>query len=72
MARLSPFYADLLQPDMQQYGRVMGITAWRARNIDEFSKAISAAMAIRGPTLVEVDMPAFGPYPVTFACPRMQ
>ncbi len=67
------FYSDLAAPDWQAYAQVMGISAWRARSVDEFAAALSAARSSAGGVrLIEVDMDAIGPFPVPFAGPRLK
>jgi acetolactate synthase-1/2/3 large subunit len=63
------YYADLQSPDLADFAGVMGVHFGRVRHVEEFPQAIRAALAERGPSMVEVDMKSIGPYPVPFGGP---
>jgi len=47
----------------------MKIPHWRVAALDGFAPAIAAALATRGPAMVEIDMTAIGPFARAFAGP---
>ena len=62
-------YADLATPDFEAIARAYGIPFARVRNASGFGPALEAALATKGPALVEVDMAAVGPYATAFGGP---
>jgi hypothetical protein len=42
---------------------------WRAQTLDEVGTQLAAALRCSGPTLVEVDMKAIGPFTPKFQAP---
>ena len=62
-------YVDLVTPEFAQIARAYGIAFFQAKHQRDFHGALEAAMAHRGPALVEVDMNAVGPYAAAFAGP---
>ena len=63
------YFTDIFVPDLGDLARVMRIPHWRVAALDEFAPAIGAALATRGPAMVEVDMTAIGPFARAFAGP---
>jgi acetolactate synthase-1/2/3 large subunit len=63
------YFADLQSPDLADFAKVMGVHFGRVRRVEEFPRAIRAALAERSPSMVEVDMKSIGPYPVPFGGP---
>jgi acetolactate synthase-1/2/3 large subunit len=57
------FYGDLLTPDLQQLAALAGVPSFKVTEGDKFGATVAQAMAVSGPTLVEVDMTAIGAFP---------
>jgi acetolactate synthase-1/2/3 large subunit len=66
------FYGDLISPDLQQLAAVAGIPSFKVGKAEEFGEIVARALAITGPTLVEVDMTAIGEFPPYFPYDRKQ
>jgi acetolactate synthase-1/2/3 large subunit len=62
-------YADLHTPDFGLLCAAFGLPHRRVSRIEEFETALDAALAERGPQMVEVDMTAIGPFAESFAGP---
>jgi acetolactate synthase-1/2/3 large subunit len=62
-------YADLHTPDFGLLCAAFGLPHRRVSRIEEFETVFDAALAERGPQLVEVDMTAIGPFAESFAGP---
>ena len=60
---------DLFTPDFGQLASGCGLPYARVTSADGFDAAFAAAVATRGPAVVEVDMAAVGPTPVQFTPP---
>jgi acetolactate synthase-1/2/3 large subunit len=56
------FYDDLLGPNFEVLAKAADLPYWRAASIDALGANLQAAMRQRGPTLVELDMAAIGPF----------
>ena len=56
------FFCDLLGPNFEDLAKLAGLPFWRVRSTDELGRHLAAALQKRGPTLVEVDMSAIGPF----------
>ncbi|WP_454689906.1 thiamine pyrophosphate-binding protein [Achromobacter aloeverae] len=56
-------HSTLLAPDLLKLAGLAGIPAWRVSRAEDFGATVRQAIATRGPTLVEVDMHAIGPFP---------
>lgn len=56
-------YDDLLSPDFGDLARVAGIPFWRVSNAADFGGAVAEAVAVRGPTMIEIDMRSVGEAP---------
>lgn len=61
------YYNELHTPSYKKLGESMGCVSFLASSVEEFKGVIQQAMAINGPTVVEVDMTAIGP--LNFAGP---
>ena len=57
------YYGDLSGPDLQQLSALAGIPSWKVQQADAFGSTVAQALAVRGPSLVEVDMGAIGAFP---------
>ena len=57
------FGHDLLAPDLSQLAALAGMPFFRCATADSFGSTVAQALAMDGPTLVEVDMTAIGPFP---------
>ncbi|GAA3538878.1 thiamine pyrophosphate-binding protein [Zobellella aerophila] len=55
------YFNQLHAPDFKAVGEAMGMTSWRIASLGEFETAIAEAMALQGPSLIEVDMNGLGP-----------
>jgi acetolactate synthase-1/2/3 large subunit len=60
------FYADLLGPDLGELSRVAGIPFFKVTRGDAFGETVAKALAVTGPSMVEVDMHAVGEMPPYF------
>lgn len=67
MARRSG--VDLFTPDFGQVASSCGLSYARVTSADGFDAAFAAAVATRGPAVVEIDMAEVGPTPVQFTPP---
>lgn len=65
------FYDELTGPDLEGLAKVAGLPYWRVRSIGgELGAHLKAALQQRGPSLVEVDMDAIGPFTPPHQVPR--
>lgn len=53
---LTPFAVDLHTPDFVGLGRAMGMPAERVDNPGDFRLALQRAIAVEGPSLIEIDL----------------
>ena len=60
------FYADLLGPDLGRLADVAGIPFFKVSHGDAFGETVAKALAVTGPSMVEVDMHAVGEMPPYF------
>ncbi len=60
------FYADLESPDLEKLAALSAIPFFRCSHAETFGDMVARAMAIRGLTMVEVDMEAVGEFPPYF------
>lgn len=60
------FFADLLAPDLRKFAAVSDIPYFRCSSADSFGKTVAEAIAIKGLSMVEVDMTAIGEFPVYY------
>jgi acetolactate synthase-1/2/3 large subunit len=64
------FFDDLLGPDLEGLAKLAGLPFWRVRSSEELGRHLAAALQKRGPTLVEVDMGAIGPFRPAHQAPQ--
>ena len=57
------FYADLESPDIEKLAGISEIPYFRCSSADTFGDTVAKALAIKGLTMVEVDMTAVGEFP---------
>ena len=57
------FYGALHGPDLEGLARLAGIAYRRVDRADQLHEAVTQALGVDGPSLVEVDMRAIGPVP---------
>ena len=57
------FYADLDSPDLEKLAGLSDIPFFRCSRADAFGDTVARAMAIKGVSMVEVDMSAVGEFP---------
>jgi acetolactate synthase-1/2/3 large subunit len=62
-------YASILTPDFALVCRAMGLPHQRVAVATDFAAALDAALAVEGPSMIEVDMTAIGPFAESFAGP---
>lgn len=62
-------YSKLLTPDFSRLAQSIGLAHTRVGRVEEFACALDAAVATRGPVLLEVDMTAIGPFAQAFGGP---
>jgi acetolactate synthase-1/2/3 large subunit len=60
------FYADLEGPDLEKLAGISDIPYFRVSHADTFGDTVAKAMAIKGLTMVEVDMTAVGEFPAYY------
>jgi len=60
------FYADLESPDLEKLAGLSEIPYFRVSRADTFGDTVAKALAIKGLTMVEVDMTAVGEFPPYF------
>lgn len=64
-------FGDLLGPDLLKLAQLAGIPGWRVSKAEDFSQTVAKALAVTGPTLVEVDMTAIGEFPPYYPYSQM-
>lgn len=57
------FFDDLAGPDFCQLAELAGMPAYKVSALEALDAAVAAALQVRGPALIEVDMTAIGPFP---------
>ncbi|MCZ8149063.1 MAG: thiamine pyrophosphate-binding protein [Roseomonas sp.] len=62
-------YASILTPDFGLICQAMGMPHRRITMVDAFPAALDAALATPGPSMIELDMIAIGPFAESFAGP---
>jgi acetolactate synthase-1/2/3 large subunit len=60
------FYADLESPDLEKLAGMSKIPFFRCSRADTFGDTVATALAIKGLTMVEVDMDAVGEFPAYY------
>ncbi|MEM9684852.1 MAG: thiamine pyrophosphate-binding protein, partial [Pseudomonadota bacterium] len=63
------FFHDLRGPNFEDLARVAGIHYGKVSSTDDLGEKVGEALGIGGPSLIEVDMQAIGPYPPYFKPP---
>lgn len=63
------YYDALLAPDFERLAQSAQLPYWRAKTLEDVGTQLAAALAGGGPTLVEVDMKAIGPFTPKFQAP---
>ncbi|MSO76598.1 MAG: thiamine pyrophosphate-binding protein [Alphaproteobacteria bacterium] len=63
------FFGDLHSPPLEKLTGISGIAFERVAKAEEFGSAVQRAVAVKGPSLVEVDMNAIGEFPRYFQPP---
>ncbi len=59
-------FDKLLGPEIEDVAHIAGIPFWRVTTAQEFGPQVAKAIAVNGPSLVEVDMTAIGDHPPYF------
>lgn len=59
-------FDTLAAPDLGELARVAGVPFWRVDRADAFGSTVAEAVAVTGPTIVEIDMTAIGHHPPYF------
>jgi acetolactate synthase-1/2/3 large subunit len=60
------FYADLESPDIEKLAALSDIPYFRCSQAETFGSTVAKALAIKGLTMVEVDMTAVGEFPAYY------
>jgi len=60
------FYADLQSPDIAKLAALSDIPYFRCDRVDTFGDTVAQALAVKGLTMVEVDMTAVGEFPAYY------
>jgi len=60
------FYADLQGPDLSRLAALSDIPYFRCERADTFGDTVAQALAVKGLTMVEVDMTAVGEFPAYY------
>lgn len=63
------YFHDLRGPDFEDLARVAGLHYGKVTSTGELGEQVARALGIGGPSLIEVDMQAIGPYPPYFKPP---
>jgi acetolactate synthase-1/2/3 large subunit len=66
------YFVDLHTPDMGELARTLGLQFFRAASVQEIPGAVQAAVAHRGPSILEIDMTAIGQFAQRFAGPPVR
>jgi acetolactate synthase-1/2/3 large subunit len=66
------YFADLHTPDLEGLARGFGLAYRRIADLDAAADVLRAAVAAPGPSIVEVDMTAIGPFASAFAGPPVR
>ena len=56
-------------PDLERLAALAGLPFLKVSRADEFGLRVAEALALDGPSLVEVDMASVGPFPPYFVPP---
>lgn len=63
------FFHDLKTPNLEALAKVAGLHYGKVQSTAELGEEVTKALGLGGPSLVEVDMDAIGPYPPYFKPP---
>jgi acetolactate synthase-1/2/3 large subunit len=63
------YFGDLLGPDLKKLSEVAGINYVKVDQADGLKEGMSKALAVTGPSIVEVDMKSIGDFPRYFKAP---
>ena len=63
------YFGDLLGPDLEKLSEVAGIHYVKVDQADGLEEGMSNALAVTGPSIVEVDMKTIGDFPRYFKAP---
>lgn len=63
------YFGDLLGPDLEKLSQVAGINYVKVDQADGLEEGMSKALAVTGPSIVEVDMKTIGDFPRYFKAP---
>ena len=63
------YFGDLLGPDLEKLSKVAGINYVKVDQADGLEEGMSKALAVAGPSIVEVDMKTIGDFPRYFKAP---
>ncbi|MAW55903.1 MAG: hypothetical protein CMM69_10820 [Rhodospirillaceae bacterium] len=63
------YFGDLLGPDLEKLSEVAGINYVKVDQADGLEEGMSKALAVAGPSIVEVDMKTIGDFPRYFKAP---
>ena len=62
-------YSDILSPDFEMLCRSFGLPYWRVNEARELGGFLEQALAVNGPSVIEIDMNSVGPFARPFAGP---
>lgn len=62
-------YVDLVNPDFATFCQSLQVPFWRVGDATQIESVLRTAWQTSGPAVVEIDMAAWGPFPVKFAGP---
>jgi len=63
------FFGDLLGPDLEKLCEIAGMNYVKVDKEDGLESAVSSALEVAGPSIVEVDMKTIGDFPQYFKAP---
>ena len=63
------FYANPVGPPLDKLAELTGMPYFKVSEADKFGETVGKALAVSGPTMVEVDMNAIGEFPRYFVPP---
>lgn len=63
------FAADLVMPDFGLFAKAFGVPHRKVTSADDFVPALKEMLPVKGPTVIEVDMAAVGPFAQPFHGP---
>ena len=64
------YFADFGNPNLEGCAKLANMPYWRVSSPDELDPAVTSALEVNGPTLVEVDMSKVGEFPRYFVPPK--